>query len=169
MQHREKKTTIWSSLSRGYIKRVCRCKPVYLCIITLMILSSSSLADYQSHYEAAYLLVKHVHENRQLEFAKSVVHRILSREPLLEPYKDDIDEIISTYFMSEEYKEMRINAVMHYFTEQEIRDITIAIQNPAFTSGTGKRSALLKKYENVFSRLERLFIQHIEEKLKTTF
>ncbi len=132
---------------------------------SLMVFCSFSLAQEQSHYDAARELMETLHEKAGAGFIDTVVNKIVAQKPAMKQHENVIYKHIKRYLNSSAYEETRIKAILHYFTETEIRDIAKIVNNPSFHNATGEQMALIKKYEKVFKRLEKLFIEYIQMKL----
>lgn len=131
----------------------------------LLLLYSYSFTVDQAHYEAALELTKLAHETSVSVFLDTIVNKIAEKDSTLAKHKNDIYSILQKYLNSQEYKELRIQAIMHFFREPEIRDIIILLKNPSFLNRTREQVAILKKYERIFSGLEKEFIEYIKKKL----
>jgi len=140
-------------------------------IISLVFLLcySPCFAVDQGHYEAAWELMTLAHETNVSVFLDTIVARITEKDSTLKEHRGEIYSIIRKYLRSDEYKELRINAIMHFFRESEIRELIILLRNPSFHNRTGEQVAIVKKYEKIFSGLEKEFIEHIKKKLRRKY
>jgi len=138
-----------------------------LCL--LLFFSACSLAVDQSHHNAAHELMRLLQQKSGTLFIDTVVHTITRSDSALKKHELDIYTLIQTYLNSPEYKETRINAIMYYFSEPEIRAIVKVVKNPSFTNHSPEQVALFKKYERVFNRLEKEFIEYMKERLKIKY
>ena len=139
----------------------------FLCF--LLLFSAYSHAFDQSHYDAAFELMRLLQQRSGTFFIDTVINTITGRDTALKKHENDIYTLIQTYLNSQEYKETRIKTIMYYFTEAEIRAIAKVVKNPSFTNHSKEQVSLVKKYEKVFNKLEKEFIEYIQAKLKRKY
>ena len=137
--------------------------------LVLLICYSFSFAVEQGHYEAAWELMHLAQETNVSIFLDTIINKITEKDSTLKEHRDEIYSIIQKYLRSQEYKELRINAIMHFFRESEIRELITLLRNPSFHNRTSEQVAILKKYEKIFSGLEKEFIEHIKKKLRRKY
>ena len=135
----------------------------------LLLLYSLGFTSDQAHYEAAMELMKLAHETNVSVFLDTIINKITEKDSTLKKHKNEIYSLLQKYLHSQEYRELRINAIMHFFREAEIREIIITLNNPNFSNRTGKQFAIIKKYEKIFSGLEKEFIDYIKMRLKRKY
>lgn len=137
--------------------------------LVLLLFYSYGFAVDQGHYEAAWELMNLAHETNVSVFIDTIINKITEKDSTLKEHRDEILSIIQKYFRSQEYKELRINAIMHFFRESDIRELITLLRDPSFHNRTSKQVGILKKYEKIFSGLEKEFIEHIKKKLRRKY
>lgn len=143
-------------------------KFINICLVLLLYHPFCNAVD-QGHYEAAWELMNLAHQKNVTVFLDTIIIRITKKDSTLKEHRDEIYSIIQKYLLSNEYKELRIKAIMRFFRESEIRELITSLQNPSFLNRTSEQVGIIKKYEKIFSGLEKEFIEHIKKKLRRKY